>query len=167
MLFFHLDHRQAAKGERYRKQRQLPKNRSQFCRLKTESKKKRTPTFANAVRPIANFATYRTANKQQQLNSTYLLELTRELMVTNYGDVRTILSPYSFIAVLCLFAVAPVNAPAQQWLANLPKKSAQELTFKDFQKAFQEYSQRHPVSVASVQRNSRLPRLKAEEKGIS
>jgi len=47
MLFFHLDHRQAAKGERYRKQRQLPKNRSQFCPLKTESKKKRTPTFAN------------------------------------------------------------------------------------------------------------------------
>jgi hypothetical protein len=145
MLFFDLDHRQAAKGERYRKQRQLPKNRSQFCPLKTESKKKRTPTFANAVRPIANFANYRTANKQQLLSSTYLLELTRELMVTNYGDVKTILSPYSFIAVLCLFAVAPVNAPAQQWLANLPKKSAQEMTFKDVQKAFQEYSQQHPV----------------------
>ena len=68
-------------------------------------------------------------------------------MVRNFGDVKTILSPYSFTAVLCLLAVAPLNAPAQQWIANLPKKSAQELTFKDVQKAFQEYSQRHPIPV--------------------
>jgi len=68
-------------------------------------------------------------------------------MVSKYGDVKTILPPYLFIAGLCLLAVAPLNAPAQQWIANLPKKSAQELTFKDFQKAFQEYSQQHPVSV--------------------
>src|SRR5262252_999660 len=68
-------------------------------------------------------------------------------MVNNFGEVKTILSPYSFIAVLCLLAIPPLNAPAQQWLANLPKKSPQELTFQDFQKAFQEYSQQHPVPV--------------------
>ncbi|PYK36711.1 MAG: hypothetical protein DME60_13950 [Verrucomicrobia bacterium] len=68
-------------------------------------------------------------------------------MVRNFGDVKTVLSPYSFIAVLCFLTVAPVNARAQQWAANLPKKSPQELTFKDFQKAFQEYSQQHPVGI--------------------
>ena len=68
-------------------------------------------------------------------------------MVRNFGDVKTVLSPYSFIAVLCFLTVAPVNAPAQQWAANLPIESVQKLTFKDFQKAFQEYSQQHPVPV--------------------
>src|SRR5438128_823179 len=78
-------------------------------------------------------------------------------MVNNFGDVKTMLSPYCFIAVLCFLAAAPLNARAQQWAANLPKKSPQELTFKDFQKAFQEYSQQHPVpmeqeNVAPTQR---------------
>ena len=83
--------------------------------------------------------------------------------------MKTILSPYSFIAVLCLFAVAPVNAPAQQWLANLPKKSAQELTFKDFQKAFQEYSQQHPVSVEqeNVAPKQRLEKAEAIQAKIA
>ena len=78
-------------------------------------------------------------------------------MVNNFGDVKTMLSPYCFIAVLCFLAAAPLNARAQQWAANLPKKSPQELTFKDFQKAFHEYSQQHPVpmeqeNVAPTQR---------------
>jgi hypothetical protein len=34
-----------AHAEKYRKQRQLPKNRLRFCRLKTGAKKKRTPTL--------------------------------------------------------------------------------------------------------------------------
>src|SRR5262249_9779318 len=54
---------------------------------------------------------------------------------------------YSFITVFCLLAGVPVNARAQQWTASLPKASVQQMTFKDFQKAFQEYSQQHPVSV--------------------
>ena len=88
-------------------------------------------------------------------------------MVSNSADVKTIPSPYSFIAVICLLAVAPLNAPAQQWLAKLPKKSPQDLTFKDFQKAFQEYSQHHPVpleqeNVMPKQRVAKAEAIQAE-----
>ena len=88
-------------------------------------------------------------------------------MVSN-SDMKTVLAPYSFIAI-CLLAVAPLNAPAQQWIANLPKKSAQELTFKDVQKAFEEYSQQHPVPVEqeNVAPKQRLAKAEAIQNRIA
>ena len=52
------------------------------------------------------------------------------------------------IVVVAAIAVAVPNASGQQWLANLPRESAKELTFQDYKQAFDEYYKQHPVSMA-------------------
>ncbi len=46
---------------------------------------------------------------------------------------------------MAALALAVPNASGQQWLANLPRESAKELTFQDYKQAFDEYYKQHPV----------------------